>query len=269
MPNPVKASYPIKLGTFLFTMVEPTRGHEVEYNRWYEHDHFYSGCMIAPNGFAGDRFVATRRMKDLRSTTPNDMTPDPATGSYVAIYWVLDGCHDDWNRWSVDQVTWLHQNGRMFKERKHIHTALYHHNWAVQRDPNGCTIELALDHNYPSVVAVAGELADGVTHEQMGAWWRERQLPAMMSKPGGPDLASYATLLPLLAEAPPDVPRVANGDRRFLTLHFLDHDPEAGWAESYGAIAADINASGLGTHVWTGPFLQTDFGTDKYTNELW
>ena len=38
--------YPIKLGTLLFTMVEFEKGHEVEYNRWYEHDHFYSDCMI-------------------------------------------------------------------------------------------------------------------------------------------------------------------------------------------------------------------------------
>src|SRR3954464_11531926 len=42
-----KGEYPIKLGTLLFTMVEPHKGHELEYNRWYEHDHFYAGCMIA------------------------------------------------------------------------------------------------------------------------------------------------------------------------------------------------------------------------------
>ena len=50
--------YPVKVGTFLFTMVEPHEGSEVAYNRWYEHDHFYSGCLMGPNVFAGDRFVA-------------------------------------------------------------------------------------------------------------------------------------------------------------------------------------------------------------------
>ena len=38
--------YPIELGTLLFTMVEPTKGHEVEYNRWYERDHFYGGVLV-------------------------------------------------------------------------------------------------------------------------------------------------------------------------------------------------------------------------------
>jgi len=39
----------VRLGTMLFTLVEPHRGHEVAYNRWYERDHFYAGCMVGPN----------------------------------------------------------------------------------------------------------------------------------------------------------------------------------------------------------------------------
>ena len=38
----------VRLGSMLFTLVEPHRGHEVAYNRWYERDHFYAGCMIGP-----------------------------------------------------------------------------------------------------------------------------------------------------------------------------------------------------------------------------
>ena len=45
--------YPIRVGSCLFTMVDPNPGHEVEYNRWYERDHFYAGCMIGPWLFAG------------------------------------------------------------------------------------------------------------------------------------------------------------------------------------------------------------------------
>ena len=74
MAIPGVDDYAIRLGTLLFTMVEPDKGHEVEYNRWYEHDHFYAGCMIAPWQFAGDRFVATKRMKDLRYPANTDMT---------------------------------------------------------------------------------------------------------------------------------------------------------------------------------------------------
>ena len=50
---------PVALGGSLITLVEPRPGHEVEYNRWYERDHFYAGCMVGAHCFAGARFVAT------------------------------------------------------------------------------------------------------------------------------------------------------------------------------------------------------------------
>ena len=46
--------YPIRVGSMLFTMVDPEKGYEVEYNRWYERDHFYAGCMIGPKLFRGE-----------------------------------------------------------------------------------------------------------------------------------------------------------------------------------------------------------------------
>jgi hypothetical protein len=96
---------------------------------------------------ASGRFVATRPLKDLRVPQgPNVMTPHPVTGSYVAIYWVLAGHHEEWNRRAVDQVNWLHANGRMFNERDHIHPLPYNYEWGVQRDPDGVSAELALDH---------------------------------------------------------------------------------------------------------------------------
>ena len=57
---------PIKLGGALITLVEPHKGHEVEYNRWYERDHFYSGCMIGAWTISGSRYVATAEHKALR-----------------------------------------------------------------------------------------------------------------------------------------------------------------------------------------------------------
>ena len=53
--------YPIKIGQMLFTMVDPNRGHEVAYNRWYERDHFYAGCMTGPGWF---RFCVVRHPYD-------------------------------------------------------------------------------------------------------------------------------------------------------------------------------------------------------------
>jgi len=260
--------YPIKVGTFLFTMVEPHPGHEVPYNRWYEHDHFYSGCLVGPNVFAGDRFVATRRLKDLRSTAENDVTPDPLTGSYVAVYWWLEGTDDETNRWNVDNVNQLHTQGRMYAERDHIHTLLYSMRWNVQKDPTGCTIDLALDHNYPGLVVVAGDVAEGHTHDEVDAWFQNTWIPDAMAQPWGPELVGSGTTIPLADDAPADVVRPKAGPNRFLQLHFLDHDPAEGWDDGYARIGEQIEASGLAHHVWTGPWQQTNFGTDDFTGDL-
>lgn len=258
----------IELGTLLFTMVEPHKGHEVEYNRWYEHDHFYSGCMVGADTFAGDRFVATRRLKDLRYPASSPMTPDPQVGSYLAIYWVLKGHHDEWNRWSVDNVLQLHKQGRMFAHRDHIHTVLYEHQWSEQSAAHSTSIELALDRNYAGLVVNVGELADGATFDDLREWTQQWAAGAFGTE-WGPDLIGASRPLPLLDDAPADVPRVANADRRFVQLHFLDHDPAVGWAEGYAKWSAQLEASGIATHLWTAPFQQTLFGTDAFTDELW
>ena len=228
---------PIKLGSMLFTLVEPHRGHEVAYNRWYERDHFYAGCMIGPWQFAGSRWVATRDCKAKRLDTATPITPDAATGSYVAIYWVLDGHHDEWSRWAVDQVKVLHENGRMFAERDHIHTALYRYGWHTNADADGVPPELALDHRF---AGLAVEVVDG------------RQGPS--DPPAGVALTVGFSPIPLLIDAPGDVPRQPPVERTML-LHFLEGDPLAfPWRD-------DV--------VWRSPFLPTVVGTDTYTDQLW
>jgi hypothetical protein len=257
--------YAIKLGTMLFTMVEPRPGFEVEYNRWYERDHFYAGCMIGADTFAGQRWVATRDLKSLRyPVEANPITPDPQVGSYLALYWVLAGHHDEWNRWSVDQVQWLHANGRMFAERDHIHTALYNYEWAVQRDEDGPSPELALDHRYPGLAAVVVEADD---HPALEAWYRQAYLPGLVEgSPVGQVLAF--TPRPLLDDAPGDVPRAAPNDRTVLLLWFLDEEPSALWGQLFAPHGKEIEKAGVGRVAWASPFIPTIPGTDIYTDKL-
>lgn len=250
-------------------MVDPHRGHEVEYNHWYETDHFYGGCMVGPWTFAGGRFVATHRLKELRYPAATPMTPDSMAGSYLALYWVLAGRHDEWNRWSVDTVNELHAAGRMFKERTHVHTSLYAHGWSLQRSDRGTPAEQALDRHYPGLVVNVGELADGATHADLQRWMTDDWAPTALTRTGGPDLVLNASPLPLLDDAPPDVPRIANAERRFLQVHFLDHDPGDHWDAVYGRFGADLAGSGVAQHLWTAPFIPTVFGTDAYTDQLW
>ena len=119
------AERPVRLGGALVTIVEPHRGHEVAYNRWYERDHFYAGCMIGAWNISGARFVATKDLKALRYPADSPVIPDLATGSYLALYWVLAGKFGQWMQWGSEQVKWLHDNDRMFEERDHIHTLMY------------------------------------------------------------------------------------------------------------------------------------------------
>ena len=107
--------YPMKVGSMLLTMVDPNPGFESAYNRWYERDHFYAGCMVAPHQMSGSRWVATRSLKDLRWPEGDTAVANPTdSGSYVAIYWIEGGHHDDWNNWSTERVTWLYTNTRGF-----------------------------------------------------------------------------------------------------------------------------------------------------------
>ena len=82
---------PIELGGALVTLVEPHRGHEVAYNRWYERDHFYAGCMIGAWTISGGRYVCTADLKALRYPADSPVAPDRSPGSYLALYSVLAG----------------------------------------------------------------------------------------------------------------------------------------------------------------------------------
>jgi hypothetical protein len=236
---------PIKLGGALFTMVEPHRGHEVEYNRWYERDHFYAGCMIGAWTIAGGRFVATRECKAKRFPASSPICPD-ATG--------------EWIKWGTDQVNWLHANDRMFPHRDHVHTLMYRMHREVPGHADAVPVELALDHHFPNVVAIIGEVGDDASLEAVDAWF-DAHRPAA-------EVTAELTPVPLLSDAPSDVPRDA-ANNRFLHLMFLDDDALAVWDERFAGLDDRFATSGLGRILFASPFLATVPGTDAYTDQLW
>jgi hypothetical protein len=264
----VAGAEPIKLGSMLFTLVEPHRGHEVAYNRWYERDHFYAGCMIGPYQFAGKRFVATADLKALRRPDPSAITGAPDRGSYLALYWVLEGYHDVWNRWAVDQVKALHRAGRMFAERDHVHTLLYRYAWEASRDHDGLPSELALDHPSAGLVAVFTDRDPSVDAAELERFQRETHLPSLL--PGtSARLVLAADPLPLLVDAPGDVPRTEADDRRQLSLWFLDSHPTEALDSVISEHARTLEKSGMAEVVAAMGFIPTIPGTDTYTDQLW
>ena len=256
---------PIDVGAMLFTMVEPHRGHEVAYNRWYERDHFYAGCMIGAGNFAGRRWVAPRPYKDLRFIGEARVAADRLTGSYLALYWVLDGMLEEWNRWAYRQLKQLHVDGRMFAHRDHVHTLLYTRDYGVYRDPDPVPAALALDHPFKGLVAVIGE-ATGDRAEFDG-WFRSEHLPAALRDSAAALCLSF-TPMPLLVDAP-GVAKSEGSDEKFVHLYFLDADPLEVWERDGFAEHADLVArTGLGRVDWAGPFIPTIPGTDTYTDQL-
>jgi hypothetical protein len=146
---------------------------------------------------------------------------------------------------------------------------LYDKSWSIPRTEWGTSIELALDRHYAGIVVNVGELNDGKSHTDIEQWTKNVWAPRAFGKKWGPDLILNATPLPLLDDAPADVPRVANQDRRFMQIHFLTHDPKERWKKGYAQYGTELEASGLAKHLWTAPFIPTVFGTDTYTEQLW
>lgn len=249
---------PIALGGALITVVEPRKGHEVAYNRWYERDHFYAGCMIGAWNISGARFVCTRDLKALRYPADSPVCPSDS-GSYVAIYWILAGKFGEWMKWGTDQVNWLHRNERMFTERDHIHTVMYRYRTEFEA-PDGVPVELALDHRSPYIVIIVGEPAPGADLDAIDAWFRSRDLPGVVG--------AEFTPVPLQGDAPSDVPRDGGLDR-FTQVWFVDDDLPAVWEDRFAGLGAEFEAAGLGRLVWVSPFRATVPGTDTYTDQLW
>ena len=225
----------VRLGSMLFTLVEPDGGHEVAYNRWYERDHFYAGCMVGPWLFAGRRFVATRALKDQRTGTEVDRFGGADLGSYLAVYWILDGRHDDHVDWALRQVQWLHANGRMFAERDHIHTLMYRHAFTAGTSP--VPAELALDHPFGGLTATLHR-------------------PDPTFEPEG-ELVLGFTPIPLPPDAPVSQQGLAGIDDCVLTLSFSTSAPTA------------ASAGGVGEVRWSAPFVPTVPGTDAHVEQLW
>jgi hypothetical protein len=257
----------VRIGSTLVTLVDPHRGHEVAYNRWYERDHFYAGCLIGAGWFAGQRWVATKPLKDLRFPTDTHFLPDIGAGSYLATYWVLKGDEPEYIAWGTRQVNWLHEHDRMFDERDHVHTLIYANRWAASRDADGVPAELALDHPWGGLVLLMVDRAEDLDPRAASAWLRDDVVPGAMA--GTPwALTVGLSPIPLPKEAPVFQPPNPGEERRTALLCFLDTDPRECW-DVFTGLRDDLAGSGKGEISYAAPFLPTIPGTDTYTDQLW
>src|SRR5262245_54825490 len=90
----------VTIGSGLVLLVEPHPGHEREYNRWYEDDHYYAGGMASPWVFAGRRWVATRDLQLLRYPADSPAIQPVTRGCYLTLFWITAGRRDDFQAWA-------------------------------------------------------------------------------------------------------------------------------------------------------------------------
>jgi len=257
---------PIRVGSMLWVFTDPHRGHEFAYNRWYERDHYFAGCMIGANTLAGSRWVATRRHKDARLPAVPRMPFARLDGSYACLYFILDGHHDEWDAWAAPQMHELYAADRGFQSRTHYNTGFWRSDWRAYRDADPVPVELALDHRYPGMVAMfvdgrpgapAGLLDDAL--ESILATWLPGSAVASVTAWSHVPLSDRK---PDFIDADP-----AARDRRLL-VHFVEADPLDVW-DRYRDLVREIDRSGAGTVALAAPFIATQIGTDRYVDELW
>lgn len=278
--EPYGADTEVRVGSMLFTMVDPTRGHEVAYNRWYERDHFYGGCLIGPWLFAGRRWVATRELKDLRfpTGTPSaNAVADPLdAGSYLATYFVHKGHEAEHFAWANKQVFELYANGRGFDERRHAHTVLYFTTGDDHRDPDGVPAHMALDHPYSGLVSIHVDRLGDTTHAEFTAWFSEVAGPVLFSDgddgSGSPvdQVLHWRPIIPTGTDgdAPMDLGTGPGTRARSMQLLFLRSHPGDAWTRILD-YASRVEESGLATVRLAAPWIPTIPGTDTYTDRLW
>ncbi|MDQ0934727.1 hypothetical protein [Streptomyces turgidiscabies] len=260
--------YEVGVGHALITMVEPHRGHERAYHRWYEDDHYYAGAMAMPWMFSGRRWVATRDLQLLRHPEKSAIAQPVTAGCYLSTYWITEGRYADHMRWTVGINKRLNRDARVYQDRTHVFTAFQDHEATVYRDGAAGPRDFhALDHPYAGLVLQVIDAESPERRAELLEWLRTRHLPKRLS--GSP--AAMVTVFrptPLPGDRMSYVKQVEGVDTRLTLLWFLEADPRDCWEPYFTGLGEEVAEGGLGQVELVAPFIPTVPGTDRYVDQL-
>jgi hypothetical protein len=263
----------VRIGGALITMVEPDVGQEHAYNRWYEDDHFYSGAMHGPWTFAGRRWVAPRALRARRAPVGSSAISPPDAGCYISLYWITEGHENDNERWSyLAMAESLMPNGRGFTARTHVYTAFHRYRFGLVRDPGPMKPHLALNAAFDGLLVEVIDAPDEAGFEALETWLRDEHLPSIMASSPGAVICAFTPVpfsqgrVEIPGTKPVDPP--AGVGLRMCLLWFLDRDPNVCAPGAFTAHHEELEKKGLGTLRFSGPFVPTVVGTDRYVDEL-
>ena len=123
----------------------------------------------------------------------------------------------------------------------------------------------------PDSSSCAGDVKEGDSDDEVDAWFLcTRTCPTRWWWPWGPDSVGRNTTLPLLDDPPGRLTSLRlSGCIRFPQVPSSSTTtPRRGGSTATRGSARRSSRAGLADHVWTGPFIQTDFGPDRYTDQF-
>lgn len=243
----------VGLESINFTLVDVTPGHEAEFNRWYENDHFYAGGVLGPGVLGGRRWYAPRWLREVRFVGDPSPFAEPTAGTNLATYFfnVPDG-GARFREWVGPQIVELRRRGRMFAERAAVIIAFFNFDGVVEAPQSfGLSPHAAADHPFGGLFALFGSGDEGAPE-------------------GAADLPPGS--LTLATRWRPEPPLVDQVDLRpfapvRLVLCLLPGPPPDDGAGT--AALAKTLAAAVGTRpLWAGGFLPVVPGRDEFVGSL-
>jgi hypothetical protein len=257
---------PIDLGAALFALHDPHPGHERDFNRYYERDHMYAAALLAPFTIAGQRWVATRELKQLRYPEQGPFGPATA-GSYLTMFWIQAGHLAQQQAWVSRQMRSLVAAGRVFDDRDVQIATVYDYVGAMRRDADGVPPFMALDHRFAACVWMMFERDDAIPAPAFQTWLLDDFMASWFA---GSPVALAAGFTPRLKEPwwPAAAPEVEGVGRRVVVAAFVETDVASVWTDRFVPLGPAVDASGQGHTLLVAPFIPTRPGTDTYIDQL-